>query len=115
MCAYGVNTEANASTILKYNLQFFAEGGDDGDDGNSPDNDGNPSDGDNTSSIDPAAFAEIISDKDKKLEEMQEQISKLQKSNAELLVRVNAGTKVTQEKTFEENLIALNGWKPRKE
>ncbi len=115
MCAYGVNTEANASTILKYNLQFFAEGGDDGDNASGPDNNGSSGDDDNNTVIDPAAFAEIISDKDKKLEEMQEQISKLQKSNAELLVRVNAGTKVTQEKTFEENLLSLNGWKPRKE
>lgn len=108
MFAYGVNTEMNASTTLKYNLQFFAE---------EPGGEEVPPDGgsEETPPVDAAAFAELISEKDKKLEEMEEQIRKLQKSNAELIVRVNAGSKASEPKSFEENLITLNGWKPRKE
>ena len=110
MFAYGVNTEMNASPILKYNLQFFADENPD----DNPDNGGTDG-GDDGSSFDPAAFAEIISEKDKKLEEMEEKIAKLQKSNAELIVRVNADSKASEAKSFEENLMSLNGWKPRKE
>lgn len=112
MYAYGVNTKMNASQMLKYNLQFFA---DDNTDDN-PDNPGSDGGDDISSSeIDTAAFAEIISEKDKKLEELAEEVKKLQKSNAELIVRVNAGSKATEKKTFEEKLMSLNGWKPRKE
>lgn len=111
MYAYGVNTNTNASTILKYNLQFFAEENDD-----DVVNVDNPNyNYDDNSSTDAAAFAEIISEKDKALKELQEEVNKLKKSNAELIVRVNAGSKDNESKTFEENLIALNGWKPRKE
>lgn len=108
MYAYGVNTKKNASPILKYNLQFFAEDTDDN-------NDDSTVDDTDKSEFDPAAFAEIISEKDKKLEELAEEVSKLKKSNAELIVRVSAGSDATRKKSFEENLISLNGWKPRKE
>lgn len=43
--------------------------------------------------IDVQAFADIISEKDKQLSNLQEEITKLKKSNAEMLVRINAGTR----------------------
>lgn len=53
------------------------------------------SNGDNisTEEIDVKAFADLISEKDKELSEQREEITKLKKSNAELLVRINAGTR----------------------
>lgn len=53
------------------------------------------SNGDNisTEEIDIQAFADIISEKDKQLSNLQEEITKLKKSNAEMLVRINAGTR----------------------
>ena len=36
------------------------------------------------------AFAEIISEKDKKLEELSEEINKLKKANAEMLLRISS-------------------------
>ena len=77
---------------LKYNLQFFAEGeqNDDSTSGNdstgSADNDGNTG----SDEIDVQAFAEIISEKDKKLDELAEEVTKLKKSNAELLLRISS-------------------------
>ena len=116
MYAYGVNTNMNASPILKYNLQFFAEGeeNDNTDDSINPNGDSS-TDTNTDAGVDAAAFAEIISEKDKKLEELADEVRKLQKSNAELIVRVNAGSKDSSNKSFEENLMSLNGWKPRKE
>lgn len=109
---------------LKYNLQFFAEENNNGDDnsGNSGnDNDTNNSNDDSnsgntgTGSEDIAAFAEIISDKDKQIEQLQKDVAELKRSNASLLVKVNAGTGSAQPKSFEENLLSLVGAKPRKE
>lgn len=77
---------------LKYNLQFFAEGEENGDNtsrndpAGSADNDGNTG----SDEIDVQAFAEIISEKDKKLDELAEEVTKLKKSNAELLLRISS-------------------------
>lgn len=100
--------------ILKYNLQFFAEEGE----GNVPDSTGDNNNGDNHNEdgIDSQAFAEIISDKDKKIEQLEKDIADLKKSNANLIVKVNAATNPPeQKKTFEENLLSMVGAKPRKE
>lgn len=110
----------------KYNLQFFADGGSNNDDnanGNTdngtPNNGGGDdnssgSDGDGNEDIDYKAFADLISEKDKELEQLRTEIDKLKKSNAELIVKVSAGAKHS-EKTFEDNLLGLVGAKPRKE
>ena len=107
------------------NLQFFADGGDNNDNaGGNPDN-GTPDnagrndnsgdfDGDNNEDLDLAAFADLLSEKDKELEQLRTEVDKLKKSNAELIVKVSAGAKHT-EKTFDENLLGLVGAKPRKE
>lgn len=102
--------------LFKYNLQFFAEGdsdesdNDDVDDGSGDDDSGNNS---GTPEVSTEAFAELISEKDKKIEELELENKKLKKANAELTVKVTAGTKA--EKSFEENLLGLVGVKPRKE
>lgn len=110
----------------KYNLQFFADGGDgNGNDNGSNSSDGtadngggdgssNISDGDGNEDVDLSAFADLLSEKDKELEQLRTEVEKLKKSNAELIVKVSAGTKHS-EKTFDENLLSLVGAKPRKE
>lgn len=105
----------------KYNLQFFADGGSNNDDnanGNTDngggDDNNSGSDGDENEGIDYKAFADLISEKDKELEQLRTEVDKLKKSNAELIVKVNAGAKHS-EKTFEDNLLVLVGAKPRKE
>lgn len=101
--------------LIPYNLQFFAEDSNDSDDTNVSNPDGDGSDGDDTSSdeVDTSAFAELISEKDKKIEELELENKKLKKTNAELTVKITAGAKT--EKSFEENLLGLVGVKPRKE
>lgn len=76
---------------IPMNLQYFAEGDnhDNIDDINS-DTDSN-TDSSSDTGLTVEAFAEIISDKDKKLDELENEIAKLKKSNAELLVRVSTG------------------------
>lgn len=94
--------------MLKYELQFFAEP----DDNSTSGNDNNNSENE----IDAQAFAEIISDKDKKIEQLEKDIADLKKSNANLIVKVNAATNPPeQKKSFEENLLNMVGAKPRKE
>ena len=56
-----------------------------------------------------ADLADIIKEKDARLLELEKDIKSLKKSNAELLVKVNAGTNQVQEKTFEEILFGLVG------
>lgn len=112
---------------LKYNLQFFAKGEDNGNSNGNADsgngttgNDNNDSSSidngsnDNDTQPDMSAFADLLSEKDKELEQLRTEVEKLKKSNAELIVKVSAGTKQTQ-KSFDENLLALVGAKPRKE
>lgn len=112
---------------FKYNLQYFAEG--EGDDngnsttGSSSDADTNSSAGNSLDSInngngeevDLKAFADIISEKDKRIEQLEKDVADLKKSNATLLVRVNSGNGGTEKKSFEENLLSMVGAKPRKE
>lgn len=92
---------------LKYNLQFFAEEQETEDQEQEKETEDNE--------FDPAAFADIISEKDKQIAELQKDMAKLKKSNAELLVKVSAGAGNNTEKTYEENLLELVGAKPRKE
>lgn len=101
--------------LLPINLQFFAEDSDDSDDTDvsNPDGDGSDGDGASSDEVDTSAFAELISEKDKKIEELELENKKLKKANAELTVKVTAGAKT--EKSFEENLLGLVGMKPRKE
>jgi len=120
MCAYGAITETNVSPILKYNLQFFAEENNDGnnDDSAGKGDDSGSSDGDSTENngIDAAAFAELISDKDKRIEQLEKDIADLKKSNANLIVKINANSSSSSnKKSFEENLLSMVGAKPRKE
>lgn len=104
--------------MVKYNLQFFAEGGDNDDQstagggsaGNATDDNSN-----NQDQIDPQAFADIISEKDKQIEQLQKDVAELKKSNANLIVKVNSQSKPEQKLSFEENLLNLVGAKPRKE
>ena len=112
--------------LMKMNLQFFADGGSNNDDnangntdngttGNGGGDDNNSgTDGDENEDIDYKAFADLISEKDKELEQLGTEVDKLKKSNAERIVMVNAGAKHS-EKTFEDNLLGLVGAKPRKE
>lgn len=44
-----------------------------------------------TEEVDVKAFAEIISEKDKKLESLQQQIDELKKTNANMLLQINSG------------------------
>lgn len=112
---------------FKYNLQFFAEGDGGNDNGsttsgnsdnaaaNSTDGSGvdNGNNGDDKA-VDLEAFADLLSEKDKKLEQLEAEIKQLKKSNAELIVQVSAGAKQNT-KSFDENLLALCGATPRKE
>lgn len=101
---------------FKYNLQFFAEGEDDG--STTDDGLGTGSDGDSNidnNEVDLKAFADIISEKDKRIEQLEKDVTELKKSNANLLVRVNSGNGGNEKKSFEENLLGMVGYKPRKE
>ena len=102
-------------TLYDYNLQFFA---DDPSDPGEPGEPGGTGEGsapgsDGAGGIDPEAFAAIIAEKDKRLDDLDKEVKQLKKSNAELLLKISAGQKT--EKTFEENLLSMVGAKPRKE
>ena len=100
---------------MKYNLQFFAEGEEDGD-SSEVDVSGTSSDsGASESEVDVSALADLISDKDKEIQQLQQDMAELKKTNAKLLVMVNSGAGQTKQKTFEENLLDMVGYKPRKE
>lgn len=109
--------------MIEYNLQFFAEGSDGNDtssntgDADNTGNLNNDNDDSNTgdASQDIAAFAELISEKDKQIEQLQKDVAELKKSNANLLVKVSAGASATEKKSFDDNLLSLVGAKPRKE
>ena len=96
---------------LLYNLQFFAEGDSDG--GSNSDIGDSTDDGDN-GTVDVKALADLLSDKDKELKELKNQVDELKKANAKMVVQMSTGNKETA-KTFEENLLDLVGAKPRKE
>ena len=103
--------------LYDYNLQFFADDPSDPGEPGEPGGGGEGGDGGSggAGGIDPEAFAAILAEKDKKLDELEKEMKQLKKSNAELLVKISAGAKAGTEKTFEENLLEMVGAKPRKE
>ena len=79
---------------LKYNLQFFAEDG--GEENGGATSGGASDSGDNAGNgdgneVDVQAFADLISEKDKEIQQLQKDVAELKKTNANLLVRVSAG------------------------
>jgi hypothetical protein len=100
--------------MVKYNLQFFGENDDDNkvvdDIAGDIDNGGNIDD-----AVDIKALAEIISDKDKQIEQLQKDVEQLKKSNANLTIMVNSDKSSSGKLSFEENLLKMVGAKPRKE
>ena len=98
------------STMIRYNLQFFAEG--EGEEPSTLEEDLNNS----SATLDVSALADLISEKDKQIQELEQSISELKRSNAQLIVKVNAATQPAKaERSFEENLLNMVGYKPRKE
>lgn len=100
--------------MLKLNLQYFAEDDGDGIDDNNGHYDDTSNSDDNDDVIDSETFAELIAERDKKIDDLVNQISELKKSNANLLVKISAGTEKNT-KSFEENLLSLVGYPTRKE
>lgn len=94
--------------LIKYNLQFFGE---DENEGDSVDTSSSGADNADTGEdgVDVSAFAELISEKDKVIAEQQDMINKLKKTNADLTLKISAGTKT--EATFDDNLLGLVGIK----
>lgn len=90
-----------AKVMLEYNLQFFAEEEENNDDTTTSDITGS-----NESGLDPEAFAEIISEKDKKLEELEGEIKNLKKTNAEMLLRINSAKPDTFD--FDKAVMSLD-------
>ena len=103
--------------MVKYNLQFFGENnnGDEPAAGNDTNSNATDDSGNTQNQIDPQAFAELLSERDKKIEQLEAEMKTLQKSNAELIVRVNSQSAQENKKSFEENLLSMVGAKPRKE
>lgn len=106
-----------AARLMKMNLQFFAEDNDDNDNTDVPNPNGDNGDGDNNppNEVDVTALAEIISEKDKVIEQLQKDVASLKKSNAQLTVMINSDKSSSGNKSFEENLLSMVGAKPRKE
>ena len=83
--------------LLKYDLQFFAEeGGEEIDEGT----ENNETD---LSGVDVEAFADLISERDKRIADLENEMKILQKNNADLLVKMSAGTK--PDKSIEETIL----------
>lgn len=99
----------NEKKKLEYNLQFFSE------EGKAEESEQNPEGtGENiqtTEQIDPNAFAEIISEKDKKIEQLESKVAELNKVNASLLLKVSA--KSEPEMSTEDKIYGFMN--PRKE
>lgn len=96
------------NNLIKYNLQFFGEEENEGSDTDTSGSDTDSTDtGEN--GVDVSAFAELISEKDKVIAEQQDMINKLKKTNADLTLKISAGTKT--EATFDDNLLGLVGIK----
>ena len=68
----------------------------------------------NNDDFDVVAMVDMLKEKEEQIESLQKDIAELKKSNANLIVKVNAGTK-EPEKSFEENLFGLVGCPTRKE
>lgn len=90
---------------MKYDLQYFADDTSSDDATDSIDGAGEGSDNstDGNGGIDTEAFAAIIAEKDKKLEELDKEMKQLKKSNAELLLKISADKK--PEKPLEQTII----------
>lgn len=103
--------------FLPMNLQFFAENDDDNDNTDVSNSTGDNSNGDDNppNEVDVAALAEIISEKDKVIEQLQKDVASLKKSNAQLTVMINSDKSSSGKKSFEDNLLSMVGAKPRKE
>ena len=117
--------------MYNYDLQYFGDNGDDGNGENNVGGDnsngtvsssgaGNSSSGDSgagqkVGEPDVVALAEIISEKDKVIEQLQKDVADLKKSNAQLTVMINSDRSSSGKKSFEENLLTMVGAKPRKE
>lgn len=97
--------------MLKYNLQFFAEEKIE-ETIETPEEDNDTED---KSELNIEALAGIITEQDKRIQQLEQDNNNLKKTNAQLLVRVSAGGSGTQQKGFDENLLDLVGFKPRKE
>lgn len=78
---------------IKYNLQFFSEKSESEEGGEVETETGE--DTQESEQIEPSAFAEIISEKDKKIEQLQSEIKQLNKTNANLLLKISAKTEST--------------------
>lgn len=94
--------------LINYDLQFFADGSDSaGESGDSSGAEDAGDSGDNSTDgnggIDPEAFAAIIAEKDKKLDELDKEMKALKKSNAELLLKISAEKK--SEIPLEQTII----------
>ena len=88
--------------IEEINLQFFAD--------DIPDEENDEvNEEENQDTIDTAAFADLLSDKDKTIEELNKQITELKKSNTKLTLQISSGN--TNNKTFEENVLDVVGYK----
>lgn len=103
--------------FLPMNLQFFAENEDDNDNTDVSNSTGDNGNGDDNppNEVDVAALAEIISEKDKVIEQLQKDVASLKKSNAQLTVMINSDKSSSGKKSFEDNLLSMVGAKPRKE
>lgn len=80
--------------LLKYNLQYFAD--DTGTDETGTDETGTDDTGIDGSGVDASAFADIISEKDKAIQQLQKDVAELKQTNAKLLVQVSAGASKTE-------------------
>lgn len=80
--------------LLKYNLQYFAEENDPNETGT--DETGTDDTGSDGSGIGASAFADIISEKDKAIQQLQKDVAELKQTNAKLLVQVSAGANRTE-------------------
>lgn len=78
--------------LIPYNLQFFAEEPP----AEEPPAEEPPAEDPPAEEIDTQAFADLISEKDKQIQQLQKDVAELKKSNAQLLVRVSAGTKTEE-------------------
>lgn len=99
----------NEKKKLEYNLQFFSEEGkpEEGE----QNSEGTGENTQTTEQIDPNAFAEIISEKDKKIEQLESKVAELNKVNASLLLKVSA--KSEPEMSTEDKIYGFMN--PRKE
>lgn len=88
-----------------YNLQYFAE----------EETEETPTDETPTEeeTVDIQALAELVAEKDKQITECMAEIAKLKRTNAQMLVQINAGS--ASNKSFDEKMLELAGDKPRKE